>query len=85
MDCIERSNRFSRKRPPSALDNLWTDAQHVPVRRCQRQVCSSVGHLGLGQLTERDSAEEYTIAFDQCEVRRDDAFRSGERLTNLGT
>ena len=75
---IERPNRFSRKRLPSAIDDLWTYPQHVPMGRRCRQASSSVGRVGFRELVERDSANQHSLALEDREVRGDDDVRSAQ-------
>ncbi len=78
MDRVQRSNRFARKRLPSALHNLRRDAQDLPVRCRRRQVRASISRLRLCQFTKCRRSKYYAITLDESQIRGNDDFRSGK-------
>ena len=68
MKRAKRPNRFIRKGLANAVDNLRTYPEQVPVSRCGVQVGTTVGCVGLGDLAERNRANEDAIAFDDRQI-----------------
>ena len=83
MKRIERSNRLAWEWLTRALDDLWSDPQHMPVGRRRHQVGPPVGRFSFRQLAERDRTPEYTVAFDQRQIRRDDDLGRRQDLSDV--
>jgi len=84
MNRIQRPNRLAWKGLPRTLDDLWADAQQMPVGRRRHEVPSAVRGLPFLQLTERDGTKEYAVALDQGQVGRDDDFSGREYFPDGG-
>jgi len=82
MNRIQRSNRLAWERLTRALDHLGTDAQERPVRRHAGEVCATIRGIRFGQLAERCRPVQYTIAFDQRQIRSNHGLRGRQRLAN---
>ena len=85
MNGVKGSNWFAREWLACALHNLRADTKNMPVRCRGREVRSSIGSLPLCQIAKRGCAEEDTIAFDKCQIRRDHRRRIGHEPANAWT
>ena len=82
MNCLERPDRFARKGLPCAVHNLWTNTEHVPVRRRRRQVRASIGCLSFRELTKRRGTQKDPVALNKSEIRCDDEIVRYEQPAN---
>jgi hypothetical protein len=68
MKRVERSNRFARKTLPGTFDDLWPDAEDVPVGGSGRQVGPAIGSVGLGQLAKGGGSKQNSVTLNKREI-----------------
>jgi hypothetical protein len=61
---IKCADRLAWEWLPRTIDDLWTDPQHMPVRRRCHEMSLPVSGLCLRQLAEYDGTQEHAVAFD---------------------
>lgn len=69
MESVKGANGFVGKRQAGALDDIGADSENVPVVRRLDKATSAALCLFLGNLVQRTSADDDTLAFDKSKVR----------------
>jgi hypothetical protein len=65
---VQGADGFRGKRMSRSLNNVRTDSQHVPVGSRRIQVRPAIGGRGFIDLSERDRADQHSIALKKREI-----------------
>jgi hypothetical protein len=85
VDRIERADRLPGERPPGSVDYGGAEPHQMPAGCDAAQRSPARRRLSFGDFAEGNGSNQYSIALDQRELRRDDYLSVLQQGPNAST